>query len=499
MGTVNADVVIRNPADRSRSWEGRFLVDTGATDSLVPRPHLEAIGLTPEAQRTYVLADGTEITLDVAVARIELMGEIVGGTVLFGDADAEPLLGVTALESLGIEVDPLNQRLKKLPAVRLKNLSDRVQESRPTRTMTTRDMPATEATARPLDTPTARDGSVAAGLTQDDAESTSTNLTHKSLQAALAAIEIYNKPCFSYREESFAILMANAWELALKAKWVFDHGDDETALHIADKKTGSFKKNRSGNPLTLDLISLSKKLLNNKNSGLGLGCLNNILALLEIRDNAVHFLHRDLHLNQRVLEVGVASLQNYAQLIQRWFALDLSDYNMFLMPISFHHGFDTAQAIAGVRRSEQVRNLLEYISNLERDQPPNDTQRVTIYLETKLVRQKSESAIEFNWTDDPKAPAMAVREEDVLKTYSMTYKSLTKRLRGRYSDFVENKTYHRLRKKLETDKRYCITRFLNPGNSRSSRQRFYSPNILPEFDKHYLRKSQPAGPHAGTH
>ena len=123
MGTVNADVVIRNPADRSRSSEGRFLVDTGATDSLVPRPHLEAIGLTPEAQRAYVLADGSEVTLDVAVARIELMGEMVGNTVLFGDADAEPLLGVTALESLGIEVDPLNHRLKKLPAVRLTSLT----------------------------------------------------------------------------------------------------------------------------------------------------------------------------------------------------------------------------------------------------------------------------------------------------------------------------------------------------------------------------------------
>ena len=44
----------------------------------------------------------------------------MGSTVLFGDEKAEPLLGVTALESLGIEIDPLNQQLKKLPAVRLK-------------------------------------------------------------------------------------------------------------------------------------------------------------------------------------------------------------------------------------------------------------------------------------------------------------------------------------------------------------------------------------------
>ena len=40
----------------------------------------------------------------------------------------------------------------------------------------------------------------------------------KSLGAMLAAIEIYNKPVFSYREESFAILATNAWELLLKAR-----------------------------------------------------------------------------------------------------------------------------------------------------------------------------------------------------------------------------------------------------------------------------------------
>ena len=42
-----------------------------------------------------------------------------------GDTDAEPLLGVTALESVGIEVDPNSQTLKKLPAVRLKGIRSR--------------------------------------------------------------------------------------------------------------------------------------------------------------------------------------------------------------------------------------------------------------------------------------------------------------------------------------------------------------------------------------
>jgi clan AA aspartic protease len=122
MGATQVTVTIRNPAAPEKAWEGLFLVDTGAIDSLVPRQHLEAIGLKPKAQRVYELADGSEVKLDITTADIEFMGEIVGGTIIFGDPDTEPLLGVTALESVGIEVDPQNQRLKRMPAIRLKNM-----------------------------------------------------------------------------------------------------------------------------------------------------------------------------------------------------------------------------------------------------------------------------------------------------------------------------------------------------------------------------------------
>ena len=125
MGATHVTVTIRNPADPERNWEALFLVDTGATDSLVPGKHLEAIGLEPRGRRIYELADGSELVLQVTVAEIEFMGETVGGTVIYGGDDAEPLLGVTALESVGIEVDPVNQRLKRLPAVRLKGLTAR--------------------------------------------------------------------------------------------------------------------------------------------------------------------------------------------------------------------------------------------------------------------------------------------------------------------------------------------------------------------------------------
>ncbi|MDE2838040.1 MAG: clan AA aspartic protease [Chloroflexota bacterium] len=120
MAITQVATTVRNPADPEKAWEGLFLVDTGAIDCLAPRPQLEAIGLMPKGERVYSLADGSQVRMEVTVAQIEIMGEIVGATIVIGDANAEPLLGVTALESAGIEVDPNSQTLRRLPSTRLR-------------------------------------------------------------------------------------------------------------------------------------------------------------------------------------------------------------------------------------------------------------------------------------------------------------------------------------------------------------------------------------------
>jgi predicted aspartyl protease len=48
------------------------------------------------------------------------MGELTAGRVVFGPEGTEPILGVTALESVGIMVDPVTKTLKRLPAIPLK-------------------------------------------------------------------------------------------------------------------------------------------------------------------------------------------------------------------------------------------------------------------------------------------------------------------------------------------------------------------------------------------
>jgi clan AA aspartic protease len=106
--------------DSGSSYEAVFLVDTGATDSMVPADELEKIGVRKEGKMSYELANGTVKEYPYGLVRIEFMGETTAGRVIFGESGCEPLLGVTALESVGIIVDPVNKTLKRLPAIPLK-------------------------------------------------------------------------------------------------------------------------------------------------------------------------------------------------------------------------------------------------------------------------------------------------------------------------------------------------------------------------------------------
>ena len=120
MGAIHVDATIRNPADQSRSWRGRFLVDRRAMNTVVPPECMEAVGLSPWGRRTHLLPDGRRVDLEVAGAVIEFMNDFVGGTIVVGEAGSEPVLGFTALQSMGVEADIENHELRKLPAIRLK-------------------------------------------------------------------------------------------------------------------------------------------------------------------------------------------------------------------------------------------------------------------------------------------------------------------------------------------------------------------------------------------
>ena len=120
MGLTHVTVAIRATVDSKETYEGDFLVDTGSTDCLAPAKELKKIGIVPVGKTTYELAEGTPKELEFGLAVIEFMGDITAGRIIFGPEDVEPILGVYALESVGIVVDPKTQTLKRLPAIPLK-------------------------------------------------------------------------------------------------------------------------------------------------------------------------------------------------------------------------------------------------------------------------------------------------------------------------------------------------------------------------------------------
>ena len=112
MGITHIEDVVTGPRRRKRSV--RFLVDSGATYTLLPYSDWQAIGLTPKRSVTFSLADGTLIERQVSRCYIALpQGE--GYTpVILGEPGDEALLGIITLEILGLVLNPFNRTLQPM-------------------------------------------------------------------------------------------------------------------------------------------------------------------------------------------------------------------------------------------------------------------------------------------------------------------------------------------------------------------------------------------------
>lgn len=313
------------------------------------------------------------------------------------------------------------------------------------------------------------------------------------MAAMISAIEIYNKPDFKYREETFSILAINAWELLLKAKWLKDNNNKIRTLYVTEKKTrpngkaykhAKVRMTGSGNPFTHGLDYLAKRMVEKKI--LADSAHKNIIALCEIRDSSVHFYNKSALFAVRLQEVGSASVRNYAKASQSWFGVDFSQYNFYLMPLAFVKPQQPSEAIL---LSKEEKNVASFISSLEAANDPKAEYSVSVNVELKFLKSKADDAIKVQITSDPNAPKVQLTEEHLKEKYPLNYAALTKACSARYSDFSQNQKYHDLRNPLKGDKRYCHVKKLDPDNPKSVKQEWYSQAVFNVLDKHYTIKN----------
>jgi len=324
-------------------------------------------------------------------------------------------------------------------------------------------------------------------------------MLEKSVAAMLTAIEAYNKPDFKYREETFSVLCINSWELLLKAKVLNLASNKLAALYAMEYRTlksgkkstvKRAKKNRSGNPLSINLFEAYRIVTEEYGVKIDKAVNDNLIALTEIRDNSIHFVNDDILLSLKIQELGSASLQNYLHLVSTWFGSILSGYNFYLMPLSFFRDFNEAP---GVLLNSSEKKVLQYIRNSEERYDGSENigdYNLTLRIDLKFQKVKSTSGLPVQITNgDPNATPVVLSEEDFTDKYPWDYDILSTRLSKRYSDFKMNAKYHKIRKKLENDKKFAYERLLNPKNPNGGKKTFYNPNIQKEFDKHYTKAS----------
>ena len=320
-------------------------------------------------------------------------------------------------------------------------------------------------------------------------------LLDKSIAAMVSAIEIYNKPDFLYRGETFAILAINSWELLFKAKVLQENNNKVTALYVYEykkKKNGEkskkkvVKKTRSQNPFTHSLEFMGVRFVERKL--LEATVMKNIEALIELRDSAVHFYNYSLQFNIRLQEIGTASLRNYVLLMKEWFDKDLAKYNFYLMPLSF---ISLDESIDVILLNNEEKNFVKFIDALEDESVDDNTgsaYSIALNIDIGFSKSKSKDAIKMVLSNDPDATKITFTEEQIRERYPLDYRALTDICNKRYIDFKVNTKYHRLRKSFESKPQYAHQRYLDPGNLNSSIKIFYNHAILNEFDKYYDRE-----------
>ena len=114
MGITTIFTTISNLQDPKKKVSGKFLVDTGAAYTVVPKDMAEKLSLKPTKTQEFTLADGTSVKRKLSHAMVEINGDKAPSTVVIGERDDSPLIGVVTLEGMGLMVDPFKRKLRPM-------------------------------------------------------------------------------------------------------------------------------------------------------------------------------------------------------------------------------------------------------------------------------------------------------------------------------------------------------------------------------------------------
>ena len=240
----------------------------------------------------------------------------------------------------------------------------------------------------------------------------------------LAAIEIYNKPAIEYREESFIILLLNAWELVFKA------------LLSKNRKSTFYPKRRKEAYRTLswqDALTPAERFFPASVSPFPVR--KNLDLLSTYRDNAVHF-YNAKGFGCVIYALAQTSIVNFNDLLKDSFHLDLGEeLTWHLMPIGLQPPIDPVEYISKGHREEKqgmfaIRQFIaELVAAFKEVQAAGaETSRLmtvfTLKLESTKKTQLADAIVGVATSDTTLGPLAIFKTQDPNITHPLRQKEV---------------------------------------------------------------------------
>lgn len=275
--------------------------------------------------------------------------------------------------------------------------------------------------------------------------------------AMIAAIEIYNKPAFQYRDECFVIMLLNAWELALKA--------------VLSKKRQSiyYPKKRNMPYRTLSWQDAFTKAQGYfPNSLPSLPIRRNLELLGAYRDNAVHFYNAQ-GFGVLVYALAQTSVKNFRDLLHAAFGIRLEDeVSWQLLPLGIHPPIDPLEYISGAGRPKQgaTQAVDQFLAELasavtEVEGANTDAGRLltvfSVKLESTKKIQKADVVVGVDGTKGDTGPLAVVKVRDPNVTHPLRQTEVVQEIGTLHGSRFTQYTFQAIARKygLKDKPEYC--------------------------------------------
>jgi hypothetical protein len=273
----------------------------------------------------------------------------------------------------------------------------------------------------------------------------------------VSAIEVYNKPRSNYRDETFSILLINAWELLLKA---IISKNKESVFYRKKRKQpyrtlswqDAFDRAKVHFPKEVDPIPVRR----------------NLELMTTYRDNAIHF-YNERELSALIWALAQTSILNYRDLLLSIFGINLaSEVNWRIMPLGAREPIDPIQFIERTTQSHAkvrpaVRQYVDEILTTARELKTGgaDTGRFLTVFNVKLesVKKIGDADVVVGVTKPAGegGPLVVERTLDPNVSHPLRQKEVLQRITSLHGVQFTAHTFQAIVWKygLKDDRRYC--------------------------------------------